>query len=160
MLPVHPRPPAHKRVHLLARELYGLHRRERAQVLPHEEEHPGLVHVAHNVRGRRVLQPVAPRELKVRDQQRVAAPFAEAGLKRHEHAVRLAAACDAFAEEKFNPSDHTAAEAHVRREGPLGEAGAQGPPQGVVVPVAQPHGAVGGLEFDKRNERGRVGGAG
>lgn len=118
-------------------------------MLPHEEEHPGLVHVAHNVRGRRVLQPVAPRELKVRDQQRVAAPFAEAGLKRHEHAVRLAAACDAFAEEKFNPSDHTAAEAHVRREGPFGETRAEDSPEIVVVSVAQPNGTVGGLEFDE-----------
>ena len=94
-------------------------------MLPHKEQYARLVHVSHNVWRRRVLKAVPPRKLKIRNQQRVAAFSADAGLKRHEDAVRLAAARDAFAEEKFNPRDHAAAEAHVRREGPFGETGAE-----------------------------------
>lgn len=120
-------------------------------MLPHEEAHAHVAHVAHDV-GQgvgRIKNPVPPGQFGVRYQEPKAAASADPGLKRHKHARGLAVAGDAFAVEEFDARDRAPANAHVLGQRPAREAFVEALPQGDIIAVMQPHGAVRGLEFYK-----------
>ena len=90
----------------------------------------------------------------------MAALAAEPRLERHEDARGVAVAGDALAQQQLDPGDDTATEPEVLGQRPLGERGLQPLPQRAIVLVAQPCGAVRGLEADKGEEGGWIGGVG
>ena len=159
MLPVQCGPSLHEREHLLPRQTHvvlGWH--QPFQVLFHEEAHPYVPDVAHDVWGRVVWQfdAVTPRELKVRNEQPMAARTAQSRLESHEYAARLASAGDASAHEQLDARDDASPEAHMLWKRPLRQGRAQFAPERVVVLEMQPHRTMRGLESDKREQRGLV----
>ena len=88
----------------------------------------------------------------------MAARPAQAGLERHEDPGRGRAARDALAVEQLNARDDAPPQTHVLGQRPARQQGRQPLPERAVMAVAEPCGAVDGLEFDKGQQGGDGGG--
>ena len=127
------------------------------------EAHPNVIVViphdkGHFEHGVVVVDPVSPCKLHVRHQQPVAAYPTHPGLKRHKNPRCRFSARDAFAVQQLDSGNHPPTQTHVLWQRPFGHEVRQSLPKHSVVSVAQPCGAVNGLELDKCQQGRGAGG--
>ena len=160
MLWLHRRPSPPKPFALSDRQSDLILRQQPAlQMLSHVESNADtILVVAHDERHLQHRVPfidtVPPSQLHVRHQQPMATLSAYSGLKRHKHSGRSPSARNAFAVHELNPGNHPPPQPHVLRQRPLWQQRRDSLPKGPVVAIAEPRGAVDGLEFDKGQEGG------